>query len=158
LNYQEAADCLNVMKLGCCEPRTSIESYGSVWLNRHAAVCALNGKINHASLGEAEWLRCTKPNKPFDRSANSGAFIGQLEGLVRCLRARSIPALGRFAFKESRVEWKEARQSQIAHWMLTSRGLPNKRLHPTGNSLPVIENLSHDVVVSRRVNRGVRVA
>ena len=32
----------------------------------------------------------------------------------------------------------------------------NISLNPTGMSLPLIVNLSHDVVVSRRVNSGVR--
>ena len=35
------------------------------------------------------------------------------------------------------------------------KGRPNKRLHPTGMSLLLIVNLSHDADVSRRVNRGV---
>jgi len=32
----------------------------------------------------------------------------------------------------------------------------NNSLNPTGMSLSLIENLSHDAVVSRRVNSGVR--
>lgn len=40
--------------------------------------------------------------------------------------------------------------------MVTSGGLPNKRLHPTGFSLPFIVNLDDLAVVSRRVNRSVR--
>jgi hypothetical protein len=51
-----------------------------------------------------EWLRSAgavnpaPPNKSFDRSAKSMAFIRQLEWLVSCFRARSIPALDVFAY------------------------------------------------------------
>jgi hypothetical protein len=40
-----------------------------------------------------------------------------------------------------------------AEWQRRTK--PNKRLHPTGNSLSVIVNLNGFAVVSRRVNRGV---
>ena len=39
--------------------------------------------------------------------------------------------------------------------MVTAGGLPNKRLHLTGFSLPLIVNLDGLAVVSRQVNRGV---
>ncbi len=40
--------------------------------------------------------------------------------------------------------------------MLTSRGPPNNSFDPTGMSVSFIVNLSHDAVVSRRVNSSVR--
>jgi hypothetical protein len=39
--------------------------------------------------------------------------------------------------------------------MVTSRGLPNKRLHPTANSAAFIVNLALAALNARRVNRGV---
>lgn len=39
--------------------------------------------------------------------------------------------------------------------MLTSRGLPNNSLNPTGISIPLIVNLNGLAVVARQVNRGV---
>jgi hypothetical protein len=50
---------------------------------------------------------------------------------------------------------RQAERNLLSYRAATQRR-SNKRLHPTGNSLPLIVNLSHDVVVSRRVNRGVR--
>jgi hypothetical protein len=41
----------------------------------------------------------------------------------------------------------------MAEWQ--HRTQSNNSLNPTGNSLPLIENLSHDAVDSRRVNSGV---
>jgi hypothetical protein len=41
----------------------------------------------------------------------------------------------------------------MAEWQ--HRTQSNNSLNPTGNSLPLIENLSHDAVDSRRVNAGV---
>jgi hypothetical protein len=70
--------------------------------------------------------------------------------------ARLIRALGRFAYKESRVECDAAEQIQIATRMLTSRGLPNNSLNRSGISLSFIENLPHDTIDFRQVNSGVR--
>jgi hypothetical protein len=73
------------MWLECYEPRTNSESRCPGELNRHPAVNILNDRINIEGLGSTEWLRCTKPNKRFDRSGNSAAFIRQLEGLIHCV-------------------------------------------------------------------------
>jgi hypothetical protein len=77
---------------------------------------------------------------------------------VACIRFRptSSQLLGRFAYKESQVDCNEANRINSQVECSRPEGLPNKRLHPTGWSLLLIENLSHDAVVSRRVNRGVR--
>jgi hypothetical protein len=40
--------------------------------------------------------------------------------------------------------------------VLASKAPPNNSLHLTGISLSFIENLSHDAVVLRQVNSGVR--
>jgi hypothetical protein len=36
------------------------------------------------------------PNNSFKRSANGAAFIRKVEGLIHCVRARLIRALGRY--------------------------------------------------------------
>jgi len=53
-------------------------------MNRHAAMGALNDKINLEGSGEEERLRRTKSNNSFDRSGMSTPFIRKIEGLVRC--------------------------------------------------------------------------
>jgi hypothetical protein len=50
----------------------------------------------------------------------------------------------------------EASRREAARARAATRRRSNKRLHPTGICLSLIEKMSHDVVVSRRVNRGVR--
>jgi hypothetical protein len=50
----------------------------------------------------------------------------------------------------------EASRKESARARAATRRRSNKRLHPTGICLSLIEKMSHDVVVSRRVNRGVR--
>jgi hypothetical protein len=74
-----------LMLLEWFEPRANIKSRGFGQLNRRAASGELNDRIKAAWSGMAEWLRRTKPNKSFDRSGNSAAFIRQLGCLVRCV-------------------------------------------------------------------------
>jgi hypothetical protein len=56
------------------------------WLNRHAALGALNDKIKVAGRWRAEWFRPTKPNKRFDRSGMSLAFIENLNASLNASR------------------------------------------------------------------------
>jgi hypothetical protein len=47
-------------------------------VNRHAALGTFNGGINVEGSRAAEWFRCTKPNKLFDRSGISSPLIENL--------------------------------------------------------------------------------
>jgi hypothetical protein len=58
-------------------------------MNRHAALGALNGKINDEGSGEEERSRRTKSNNSFDRSANSAAFIRET-WMLDALNARPV--------------------------------------------------------------------
>ena len=52
-----------------------------VWLNRHAAVIELDGKIKLEGSGEADFLRWTKPNKRLDPSGTSLDVIEKLDAI-----------------------------------------------------------------------------
>jgi len=47
-------------------------------LNRHAALGALNDRINIEGLGHAEWFKRTKPNNSLNPTGMSMAFIENL--------------------------------------------------------------------------------
>ena len=54
----------------------------------------LKGRINIEGSGNAEWLRCTKPNNSLNRSANSAVFMRETMLVIMVRRARLIRALG----------------------------------------------------------------
>jgi hypothetical protein len=54
------------------------------------------------------------------------------------------------------VATRRQAEKHLLSYRAATRRRSNKPLHPTGNSLSLIVNLPHDVVISRRVNRGVR--
>jgi hypothetical protein len=72
-----------LMRLEGCEPRALNLKFRSGALNRHAALVALNDRIKVEGSGKAERSRRTKPNKRFDRSGMSLAFIVNLEAARR---------------------------------------------------------------------------
>lgn len=84
----------------------------------------LNGRIKDEGSGEAEWLRRTKSNKRIEPTGDSGAFIREIEGLVRCVPVGSSAALGRFAYKESRVDRDEANRANAQLESSRPKGCP----------------------------------
>jgi hypothetical protein len=78
--------------------------------------------------------------------------------IVSCLDARMLLARAGLirALETAWMLRHDGKQKESAGARAATQRRSNKRLHPTGLSLSLIVNLPHDVVISRRVNRGVR--
>jgi hypothetical protein len=58
--------------------------------------------------------------------------------------------------RHARKQRPKASRNNLLSARVAAKRRSNMPMHPTGNSLPLIVNLSHDAVVSRRVIGGVR--